>query len=307
MCGIGAAVSYGMNPLGALPMYAEGINTNSVLFYRYSLAALALMLFMIIRRKTFSVTWKEIGILAPLGVLFAISSLTLYGAFHYIGAGIACSLLFVYPVMVAIMMALFFKEKVSVVTAGSIIMALGGIWLLYNGNGAESLNTTGTLLVMGSALSYSIYIIVVNKSSLRMSSVKMTFYVLLFCLLTLFANTVISGENSSIQALDSIEMWTCAILLALFPTVISLLLMVESIHGIGSTPTAILGALEPLTAVVIGVTLFGEKLTPRLSLGILLILAAVIMIICSKSLTLNNITLVIGRLGQIITKHWRWK
>ena len=50
-------------------------------------------------------------------------------------------------------------------------------------------------------------------------------------------------------------------MLALIPTVVSLVLMTVAVHAIGSTPTAVMGALEPLTAVVIGVTIFGELFT----------------------------------------------
>ena len=116
LCGVGAAVSYGMNPLGVLPLYADGINTNSVLFYRYGLAVVIMALFMIVQRKPFSVTIKELCILMPLGVLFVLSSLTLFESFHYMDAGVASTLLFVYPVLVAVMMAVFFKEKVTAVT-----------------------------------------------------------------------------------------------------------------------------------------------------------------------------------------------
>lgn len=305
LCGVGAAVSYGMNPLGALPLYADGINTNSVLFYRYGLAMVLLALYMLMQRKSFSITRKELLILAPLGVLFCISSLTLYYSFHYMDAGIACTILFVYPIMVAVMMAVFFKERLTLVKVFSIAMALFGISLLYEGGSGESLSLFGVVLVMISSLSYAVYIIIVNKSPLRMSSVKLTFYVLIFCILTIIANSFISGE--SIQMLTTGSMWLHASILALFPTVVSLLLMVVAIHEIGSTPTAVMGALEPITAVVLGVLLFGESFTLRLAVGILFILSAVILIITGKALSVNNITSVIGHLGHVLIKHWRWK
>lgn len=306
-CGVGAAVSYGLNPLGALPLYAAGANTNTVLFYRYVLAALLLSVFMVSSRKSFSVSPGEIKVLAPLGFLFAVSSLTLFASFHFMDAGIACTLLFVYPVMVAVIMALFFKEKLSGATILSIIIALCGISLLYKGGGGETLSLTGVLLVMASSLSYAVYIVVVNKSPLRMSSVKLTFYVLLFGIATIVAGSFIGGEANHLQLLSTSEMWFYASLLALFPTVISLLLMTVSVHEIGSTPTAIMGALEPLTAVFLGIFLFGEQMTSRLAIGIVMILSAVTLIIAGKSLSVNSMTTVIGRLGHALTKHWRWK
>ena len=307
LCGIGAAVSYGMNPLGALPLYADGINTNTVLFYRYGLAVIFLALFMLVNRKSFTITLRETVVLVPLGVLFVLSSLTLFASFHYMDAGVASTLLFVYPVMVAVMMALFFKERITAVTVFSILLSLTGIVLLYRGGDGEVLNTTGVLLVLLSSLTYAVYIVIVNKSSLRMSSVKLTFYVLLVGVLFILGYSFLGGEEAEIQILTTPSMWLHASILAVFPTVVSLLLMVVAVHEIGSTPTAVIGALEPLTAVVLGVTLFGEEFTSRLAIGIMLILSAVILIVLGNSVSINRITMVIGRFGHVLLKHWRWK
>lgn len=307
LCGIGAAVCYGTNPLGALPLYAEGINTNSVLFYRYGIATLMLALFMLWSKKTFTVTARELAMLFPLGVVFALSSLTLFVSFHYMAAGVACTLLFVYPVMVAVMMAVFFKERVTVVTIVSILMALTGIVLLYHGGDGVALNTIGVLLVMASSLTYAVYIIAVNKMPMCMSSVKLTFYVLLFGLITIMVFSIFGGDMGHLQLLTTHKEWACAAVLGFFPTVMSLILMAISVKEVGSTPTAVMGALEPLTAVVLGICLFGEVLTLRLAVGILLILSAVILIVMGKQLSSGSITTAVSRLGHVIRKHWRWK
>ena len=107
LCGIVAAVSYGMNPLGALSLYRAGINTNSVLFYRYALAAVLLAALLLVQKTSLRITRREFSVLGLLGVMFAVSSLTLFMSFHYMDAGIASTLLFVYPVMVAVIMAIF--------------------------------------------------------------------------------------------------------------------------------------------------------------------------------------------------------
>lgn len=307
LCGIGAAVSYGLNPLGALPLYADGVNTNTVLFFRYSIAVILLAAFMLFKRQSFAVTKKEISVLSVLGVLFVTSSLTLFLSFHYMAAGIASTLLFVYPVMVAVMMTVFFKEKLTMVTVVSIVLALSGIGLLYKGDNGDVLNMTGVLLVMLSSLTYAVYIIIVNKSPLRMSSIKLTFYVLLIGVIFIIVYSFAGGSDSYIHILSNPKEWMFASILALFPTVISLLLMVIAVHEIGSTPTAILGALEPMTAVVIGVVLFNEELTIRMATGMAMILIAVLFIIAGKSLTVNKITMVISKLGHVVVKHWRWK
>lgn len=283
LCGIVAAVSYGMNPLGALSLYRAGINTNSVLFYRYALAAVLLAALLLVQKTSLRITRREFSVLGLLGVMFAVSSLTLFMSFHYMDAGIASTLLFVYPVMVAVIMAIFFRERISLVTVLSISLALCGIALLYRGEGGAVLNTAGVVLV--------------NRASLNMSSVKLTFYVLLFGVAAIVLYSLCCPDQP-LQLLSTPSMWGgWAAMLALIPTVVSLVLMTVAVHAIGSTPTAVMGALEPLTAVVIGVTIFGELFTARLAAGIGLILLAVTLIVAGKSLHPGRLAAIIGHRG----------
>lgn len=321
--GILAAVSYGVNPLGAKYLYEEGLNVESVLFYRYGLAALIIGMIMagkmIAGRKvastssatgyeSFKVSRGELSTLTALGLLFVISSLTLYCSFLYLDSGVACSLLFVYPVMTAVLMAMLYGEKITKATAAAIALSLVGVLLLYKGDGETVLSTVGVLLVMVSALSYALYIIVANRASapeselgtghsnlskyiplphrvtihrLDMSAMKLSFYVLIVCAVSMVLFSFTSAERHLMPLVTGRE-WGYSLMLAIVPTVFSLVSMGIAVRIIGSTPTAIMGALEPLTAVVIGLTVFHEALTVNLVVGILLILTAVITIILSK-------------------------
>lgn len=305
VCGIAAAVFYGTNPLGAMNLYADGISTNSTLFYRFGIAVIILGVMMAVQRKSFALTRRELATLAILGVFMSTSSTTLYFSFNFMDVGIASTLLFVYPVMVAVIMATFFHEKVTAAKVIAILLSLAGIALLNQTGDGTSLSLWGVTLVMLSSLTYAIYIVVVNKSSLRMSSVKLTFYVLLFGLFTIYGYTLAMGET--VQLLVTPKQWLYATQLALMPTVLSLVLMVIAVHDIGSTPTAIMGAIEPITAVAIGVLVFGENFTPRLAIGIVLILTAVLLIIGGKEMSPHKITLAISRVGKRLAKTWRWK
>ena len=197
-------------------------------------------------------------------------------------AGIASTILFVYPVLVAIIMAVVFKEKVSPVTMFSIALAFVGISLLCKSPGGQTLSLVGITFVFLSSLAYAIYIVGVNRSSLKdMPIAKLTFYVLLF---GLSVYVVRLKFCTGLQLIPTPLLWVNAISLAVFPTVISLVTMTKAIHYIGSTPTAILGALEPVTALFFGVLIFGEQLTPRIILGILMVITAVTLIIGGKTL-----------------------
>lgn len=277
-----AAASYGLNPLFALPLYADGMGADSVLFYRYAFGLVMLGVMMLVQKQSFALRRCEVFPLVIMGLLFSFSSLTLFLSYNYMDAGIASTILFVYPVLVAILMAVFFKEKVSPITMISIALAFTGISLLYQGEGGQTLSLTGVTLVFISSLTYALYIIGVNRSVLKdMPIAKLTFYVLLFGLIVYVIRLKFCTQ---LDVVSQPVLWINPVCLALFPTVISLVAMTKSIHYIGSTPAAILGALEPLTAICCGVLVFGERLTPRIILGIVLILIAVTLIILGKSL-----------------------
>ncbi|WP_251622005.1 DMT family transporter [Odoribacter lunatus] len=278
-----AAATYGMNPLFALPLYQSGMNPDSVLFFRYLFAIPVLGFMLKARGRNFQLQRKEIVPLIIMGLLVALSSLPLFQSYNYMEAGIASTLLFVYPIMVAIIMASLFKERLSFQTILCIILALVGIGLLYKGGDGLPLNLTGILLVMLSALSYAIYIVSINRPILKdIATLKLTFYVLLFGL-SLFFVRVDFGKSLCLA--QEWYLWGNLIALALFPTAVSFLCTTLSIQYIGSTPTAILGALEPLTAVFFGITVFGEVLTFRLGCGIIMIICAVTFIIAGSSIT----------------------
>ncbi len=277
-----AAASYGTNPLFALPLYAAGIGVNSVLFYRYAFAVILYGIWLKFFKKVpLNLTRQEFFPVFVLAIFFSLSSLTLFLAFKYIEAGIACTILFIYPVIVAVIMAVFFKEKITKTVVCSILLTSVGIILLYNGKTGTTLNIHGVLIVLLSALLYALYIVGVKKIKAiqHVHRAKMSFYVMLFGLLVYIYNLKFCTE---LQILDKPVLWFFTIALAVFPTIVSLETLTVSIKLIGSTTTAILGALEPLTAIFFGVLLFNEQLTPRIIAGIALILTGVILIVTRK-------------------------
>lgn len=280
LAGIAAAVCYGTNPLGALKLYAEGMQTNSVLFYRFGLAWLIIALVMLFRKESLKVTRQEFRVLTGLGLLFIVSSLTLYLSFHYMAAGVASTILFTYPVMTAVIMAVFFHECITWPTVVSLLLSGAGVTLLYWSDSAGVLSTVGVLLVLASALSYALYIIVVNKGNLQMSSFKINFYVLMYCTLGMVVYSLIAGLPLILP--QNATSWFYVGWLALVPAIFALVLMVYAAKYVGSTTTAILGALEPLTAVLIGIFVFDEPFTFNLAIGIVLILTAVVLIAAVK-------------------------
>ena len=278
-----AAASYGMNPLFALPLYKAGMDPDSVLFFRYLFAIPLLGIMIKARGRTFKIQRKETFPLIIMGLLVALSSLTLFLSYNYMAAGIASTLLFIYPIMVALIMAMVFKEKLALQTIVCMLLALGGIGLLYKSEDGSTLSLIGTLLVFASSLSYAIYIVGINQTSLKnVATLKVTFYVLLFGLSLFVARLLYSGV---LNTPDQWYLWANLLALAVFPTAISFLCTTGAIQYIGSTPTAILGALEPVTAIFFGIAVFGESLTVRESFGLVMIIVAVTFVIAGGNIT----------------------
>ncbi len=281
LCAVGAAVCYGTNPLGALNLYAEGMNTPSVLFYRFGLAWVIIAVVMFCRKESLRVTRREFLTLSALGLLFIASSLTLYLSFRLMPAGVASTILFTYPVMTAAIMTLVFRERITLPTVAAIVLSLAGVLLLYWGDSGGALSLVGVVLVLVSALTYALYIIVVDKSPLPMSGFKVNFYVLAWCALGMVCYGLMSGQPLMLP--PSPRAWLWVSWLAVVPAIMALVMMVYAAKYLGSTPTAILGALEPLTAVLIGILVFAEPFSLRLAAGIVLILAAVALVVLTKA------------------------
>lgn len=278
VCGVTAAVAYGMNPLFSLNLFNYGMDVESVLFYRFAFAVVILAALLKAKGMKLGVSRREIGPLLTGGVIFALSSQTLYQSFLYMDAGIACSILFIYPILVAVIMTIFFHERASVLTYGCIAMATAGIALLYQGDGNARLSTVGLLLVAASSLCYSVYIVGVDHSMLsRVPSGKLTLWVLGAGTMMFFVFTGFGTRLCPVPA--TVGAWANVAGIALVPTIIPILFINIAIKNIGPTYSAIIGALEPVTALFIGVTVFGEQISVRIVAGALMIFVAVILII----------------------------
>lgn len=276
-----SAITYGLNPLCALPLYHSGMSVSSVLFYRYLIACTLLAAIMLGKKESFSIRLNQLPFLIAAGLLFAFSSLFLFESYNYMDVGIASTLLFVYPIMVTIIMTTVYHEKISAITIISIVTALLGITLLYHTDGNGTLSTIGIICVILSALSYAIYMVGVNKSRLRhFSTTKLSFYALLFGMSVFIIKLDFLSDIDPIQ--PSPITWSSLIGLSIFPTIISLITMTIAIHDIGSIPVSIMGALEPLTALLFGTLIFGETLTTANMIGITLIIVAVTLTVAAK-------------------------
>ena len=279
LAGFIAGVSYGTNPLFAKPLLESGVPVLVMLFFRYGISAAILSLWMLAKREQFRVKGNEMALLALLGILFACSSLFLFFSYEFIPSGLATTLVYLYPVFVALIMV-FLRFYPSWQTWLSIIATFGGILLLSSPSPGASIRIPGILLAVASALSYAFYLVIVNRSR-RIKNVS-EHTLTLYALLTgafLFALIRALQGGSIMEGISTAADWGNLIGLAIVPTMISLLTLAVSSRYIGPTKTSILGVFEPLTAILIGTLLFGEPLTLKMGIGVALCVGAVVFMI----------------------------
>ncbi len=282
--GMLASSTFGLLPLFTLPIMAGGMTTDSILTYRMFFASMLIALLMKLRRISFQVTLKELGWFAFLGFFYYGSAALLFQAYGGMSSGMATTLHFLYPVGVTLIMALVFKQKPSPFTLVAIILALSGVALLsLRGGATESTSLVSILLVLLSGLCYAIYLVTVNNVPLlrAQDNQKLTLYVLLSAGVFFLLN---ASLGQGLQPIGDVKSGGLLLLMALLPTLVSNLALVRAIKSIGSTLTSVLGAMEPLTAIIIGILVFDEKVTGVMALGTLLILAAVTLIVLSPLL-----------------------
>lgn len=273
-----AAVSYGTNPVFAVPLYGMGMTVSSVLVYRYVFATIILGVYMAVTKHSFKLSRNQVPSMIGMGILFALSSVGLFEAYKYVDVGIASTLLFVEPAVIALIMWAFFRERISLAKIVAIAVCTCGVACLCNPGGGAKAEPVGIWFVMGSALAYATYMIMVQKSPVStLPGMTVTFYSLLFGVLV-FAYT--SDGFTAVQVVPAnVEAWMCVLGLSIFPTIVSIIAVTMSIQLVGSVTVAILGALEPVTAIIFGVCIFSEIITPMAGIGITLILGSVLVLV----------------------------
>ena len=272
LCAFISAFTYGLIPLFMIPIKKEeSFSVDATLFYRFLIASGAIVFFLFYQKERLRISFREMLIMSLLGLLYALSAEFLFLAYDYLSPGIASTIFFSYPIIVALVLILFYKEKLTIPTLLSLLLVVAGVGVLSIKKG-EALNYIGLGISLLGALVYALYILIVNKVRIESSGVKISFYSMLFSSLYFLIKSLLLRESIIISS------WALAgdlTLFAIITTSLSLVTLVYAVRYIGSTPTAIMGAFEPIVAVLISVGLFGEQLTPSLVIGGMVIITGV--------------------------------
>ena len=273
LCAFISAFTYGLIPLFMIPIKKEeSFSVDATLFYRFLIASGAIVFFLFYQKERLRISFREGLIMNLLGILYALSAEFLFLAYDYLSPGIASTIFFSYAIIVALVLILFYKEKLTIPTLLSLLLVVAGVGVLSIKKG-EALNYIGLGISLLGALVYALYILIVNKVRIESSGVKISFYSMLFSSLYFLIKSLLLRESIIISS------WALAgdlTLFAIITTSLSLVTLVYAVRYIGSTPTAIMGAFEPIVAVLISVGLFGEQLTPSLVIGGMVIITGVL-------------------------------
>ena len=281
--GIITGITYGLNPLFAKPLMNAGASTEAILFFRYGIAVILLGAYLLLKKENFRITLKQAGVLLSLGLLYTASSTFLFEAYKYIASGLATTLVFLFPAMVAIIMV-FLKVVPSWPVWLSIAATFAGVMIMTGGAGTETVNPVGVWFSIASAFVYALFIVIINRSKV-ISSIPnslLTFYALLTGTFFFIGRCLFSGADL-MAGIDGGMAWCNLIGLAVLPTIVSTASLAVATRNIGATKASVLGVFEPITAIMVGTVVFGEALTPNIIAGILIsIVAVTFMIMLTK-------------------------
>lgn len=277
-----SSASFGFSPLFSIGLLTAGLSNFDVLSYRWGVAGIVLMIYSFIKKKTlrfnsFDEVWKII----LLSILRSITSVTLLIGYANISSGIASTINFMYPIVVALCMMLFFRDRKSPVDFAAIAVSFFGVYLLASGDSLiiEGGNTRlGLICSIVSALSFAAYYILMKQIKAdKIEVVKFTTWMMLFSAIY-FIVCAFLLEGRLTMVTDG-KSWLYILGLGLWSTMVSNFTGVKAVRRIGPTLTSILGALQPLTAVILGVIFLHEHLYMRSLIGIVLIMIAVTIVV----------------------------
>lgn len=273
--GIISGISFGLIPLFSIPVIAAGMDNVSILVYRFLFGSAAMLLLLMSRRTNMKISMSELWRITLLSFFYIGTAISTLECYHYLSSGIATALVYTDPIWCAIIGLIFLSEKFSWKLTSSILLASIGVMMMtgvFSEDGTFSL--VGLICGLASGVFYALYLILVPRLKVKsIPSLKLTFYVFFtgMILLAVYGWCL----NGKVEAISDSSCWINLILLGLVPTALSNICVTASLKLIGSTIVAILGAFEPLTAMVVGIALLGDPYSIISMTGAALILFAV--------------------------------
>ncbi len=266
-----SAASFGTLAIFGRFLYADGLDTFTMLFLRFGFAALLMASILFIRKEKFP-SGKILMQLIGMGALgYVGQSFSYLSAIKYASAGLVALLLYLYPVFVFVLSILVLRENVTWIKVSALALALIGTGLTVDPNGGQWL---GILFSVAAALIYSVYIIVGTNVMKHVSAVQSS--TVIFASAGAVYGTLMAVNGSHLPTTNT--GWLNIGGIVLVATVIPVVAFLAGLERIGPINAAMLSTLEPVVTVLLAAWIFGERLKPIVILGGGLILVAVILL-----------------------------
>lgn len=276
---LAASVAYGVMPVFSKTAMAQGMNAESVVFFRFLFSAVFALLFLIRRSNRRYVTHQQLRHLLIFGILgFGMTINLLTFSYQYIPTGLATMFHFAYPLVILAVMAVLYHEKITRYKVAAVAVALAGVALLADFS--QGLALPGVLLALGSAVTYAAFVIAGRKSSFAiLPPMEVIFFVSAFSTLIFGAKSLLLGQ---LQAPPNGTAFVCLIIISVVCTIFALAMLTYGIRTLGASTASVLNMLEPVVSVVAGVLAFAEPLNIRTMAGCAAIIAASILIVLGE-------------------------
>lgn len=270
-----SAFIYGFTPILAKAVYSGGTNGMTLTFLRAAMSLPLLFLVLVVKKIDLRLEKgqaKRVVLLAVVGN--ALSIICLYVAYSFISVGLATVLHYIYPLLIVLICALFFKERMGRRKLIAAVLVTIGILLFMDVNGKGDI--FGAVMAFFSGLFYAFNVLYMDKSGLdRMHYLKLTFYISLIMSVTVFL-FALPGRQLAFDM--SAEAWILAGVISVLVTLCGLPLFQLGVLYEGAATAGILSTVEPITGVLLGAALLGEPLTWAGLVGCALILLGVVLI-----------------------------
>ncbi len=275
-----ASVLFGFLPVWCKQVLNNGVDSQTLVLIRYGLASIILAVLLPIFKISFSITKKQILAFMMFGIFSGgVTSYFLSLSYTYMYAGIATMFHFSYPIFVALLMTIFFKERLSWKTIIAIVIAVSGMALMADIRGDFS--PVGITLALISGLMLAIYIIATKKSAFStLPPMKIVFYSCLVSTVFLAVKQIIGGD---IHLPSTSADWTRMVMVALLCTVAAHSLLAYGVQKLGATTGALVSIIEPLVSVVAGAIIINEVPSRPAAIGCAFVLASLLIVVLNGS------------------------
>lgn len=275
ICLILSALIYGIAPMLAKIAYMGGVNGMTLTFLRTFLMLPLLFVLMLARGRSFRLNKKELFDIIILGVVGgSFSIISLYAAYDYISTGLATTLHFIYPLIIVVVSALIYREKITNMKLAAVMLVTLGIFLFVDLNTAA--DKIGVILAVLSGVFYSFYVIYMDHSGLdKMDYVKLTFYLMII----MSAGTFIFGAATKSIVFNEMSgtAWVFAVIISFLITIGAIPLFQAGVRYEGASTAGIVSALEPITTIILGALFLGETMGLVQYLGGAMIILGVVL------------------------------